>query len=199
MFIIAANRDDPAARRTVYDMYNDREVVLTERDIEIIRRMQAGAFAHPEHNDTPDYIDYVSCEKEIMPISAAPEPKARFLPSKWEMIRIMKIVKAIKEGRYVDRKAEDKTDLEKAQMLMIWNEAEDEILAESKRFKFHLPAPRMPLPGTNTYCTDYRTHSYYARCFSCVICWLPYHSYVVFEVIAAVAIVVVECSACFAI
>lgn len=32
-----ANRDDPEARRTVYDMYNDRNVVLTERDLEIIR------------------------------------------------------------------------------------------------------------------------------------------------------------------
>lgn len=32
-----ANRDDPEARRTVYDMYNDRDVVLTERDLEIIR------------------------------------------------------------------------------------------------------------------------------------------------------------------
>jgi ribosome biogenesis protein ERB1 len=52
----------------VYDMYNDRNVVLSERDLEIIRRMQAGAFAHPEHNDTPDYIDYVSCHKEIMPL-----------------------------------------------------------------------------------------------------------------------------------
>ncbi len=35
-------------RRTIYDAYNDRNVILTERDLEIIRRMQAGAFAHPE-------------------------------------------------------------------------------------------------------------------------------------------------------
>ena len=148
VFAFSANRDDPEARRTVYDMYNDREVVLTERDLEIIRRMQAGAFAHPEHNDTPDYVDYISCDKEIMPLSAAPEPKSRFLPSKWEMMKVMKIVKAIKEGRYKDRKGEEKSELEKSQMMMIWNEEEDEILAESKRFKFHLPAPKMPLPGT---------------------------------------------------
>ena len=128
-------------------MYNDREVVLTERDLEIIRRMQAGAFAHPEHNDQPEYIDYISCDKEIMPLSAAPEPKSRFLPSKWEMMKVMKIVKAIKEGRYQDRKGVEKSEAEKSQLLMIWNEEEDEILAESRRFKFHLPAPKMPLPG----------------------------------------------------
>ena len=34
-----------------------------------------------------------------MPLSAAPEPKRRFLPSKHEQKRIMKLVKAIKEGR----------------------------------------------------------------------------------------------------
>ena len=30
---------------------------------------------------------------------------------------------------------------------MIWNDLEDEVLAESKRNKYHLPAPKMPLPG----------------------------------------------------
>jgi len=34
--------------RTVYDAYNDRKVVLTDREMEIIRRIQSGAFAHPE-------------------------------------------------------------------------------------------------------------------------------------------------------
>jgi ribosome biogenesis protein ERB1 len=60
-----ANRDDPAAGRTVYDMYNDRQVVLSEREMEIIRRVQAGAFAHPEYDDTPDYVDYESSILEV--------------------------------------------------------------------------------------------------------------------------------------
>jgi len=95
-----ANRDDPAARRTIYDMYNDQEVVLSERDMEIIRRMQAGAFAHPEHDDTPDYSAYFSSIEEIMPMSAAPLEKRNFTPSKWETMRVMKIMNAMKEGRY---------------------------------------------------------------------------------------------------
>jgi hypothetical protein len=37
-----ANRDDPGSNRTVYDMYNDREIVLSEKEIELIRRIQAG-------------------------------------------------------------------------------------------------------------------------------------------------------------
>jgi ribosome biogenesis protein ERB1 len=150
-----ANRDDPAARRTVYDMYNDQEVVLSERDMEIIRRMQAGAFAHPEHDDTPDYDDYFSSIIEEMPISGAPEPKRNFIASKWEEMRVVKIAKAIKEGRYktlaqvrAEKKAlllnneNDKDGLGNYQM---WADAAEDILKESALM--HLPAPKMPLPG----------------------------------------------------
>lgn len=141
-----ANRDSGNGQRTVFDMYNNREVVLSERDIEIIRRIQAGAFAHPEHNDTPDYIDYFSSIKEVMPISAAPEPRRRFVPSKWEMMKVTKIIKAIKEGRYVMLKDRNKPkDVETVHQ--IWNEAEDEVLAESSKHRFHLPAPKLALPG----------------------------------------------------
>jgi ribosome biogenesis protein ERB1 len=151
-----ANRDDPAARRTVYDMYNDQEVVLSERDMEIIRRMQAGAFAHPEHEDTPDYSDYFSSIVEQMPLSAAPEPKRRFVPSKWETMRIIKIAKAMKEGRYktLDQIKQDKiasknpnalTQGEEGKTYQIWTDAAEDILRESALM--HLPAPKMPLPG----------------------------------------------------
>ncbi len=149
----AINSSDPksAAGRTVYDMYNDREVVLSERDLEIIRRIQGGAFAHAEHDDTPDYIDYNTYKTEVMPISSAPEPKRRFAASKWEMMRVMKIVKAIKEGRYVDSK--EALEKKKAEedtlggLFMIWNDQEDETLANSRRYAYHLPAPKIPLPG----------------------------------------------------
>ena len=142
--VILANRDDESSRRTVYDMYNDREVVLSERDMEIIRRVQAGALAHPEHDDTPDYSDYFSSIREIMPISAAPDPKKKFEPSKWEMLRVLKIVKAMKEGKYVSQRRGRR---EEPQLLTMWDDSADEVLAESSRNKFHLPAPKMPLPG----------------------------------------------------
>jgi ribosome biogenesis protein ERB1 len=145
---LLAHRDDPEARRTIYDMYNDRDIVLTEREMEIIRRVQAGAFAHPEFDDTPDYVDYYSSVKELMPLSAAPEPKRRFVPSKWEMMKVMKIVKAIKEGRYKEGdKSGDAKDKKKPPVYLIWNDEEDDVIAESKRHQFHLPAPKLPLPG----------------------------------------------------
>ncbi len=144
-----ANRDDPASRRTIYDMYNDREVVLSKRDMEIIRRMQAGAFAHPEHDDTPDYVPYFSSIIEPVPIRAAPEPKRRFQPSKWETMRVVKIAKAIKEGRYksLEQVREEKKAAVKGEdpNRAIWQDVEEDVLAESKME--HLPAPKMALPG----------------------------------------------------
>eukprot|EP00605_Chrysophyceae_sp_TOSAG23-4_P000148 GSChrysophyteH1.ASY1.ANO1.171.1 assembled CDS len=113
------------------------EVVLSKRDMEIIRRMQAGAFAHPEHDDTPDYVPYFSSIIEPVPIRAAPEPKRRFQPSKWETMRVVKIAKAIKEGRY--------KSLEQDPNRAIWQDVEEDVLAESKME--HLPAPKMALPG----------------------------------------------------
>lgn len=49
-------------------------------------------------------IEYFSSKAEIMPLSAAPEPKRRFIPSKHEAKRVMKIVKAIREGRIITNK-----------------------------------------------------------------------------------------------
>jgi ribosome biogenesis protein ERB1 len=144
------NKDDPkAAAHTVYDMYNGRYVTLSERDLEIIRRVQTGAFAHPEHNDTPDYVDYYSSIIEEMPIRAAPEPKRRFITSKWETMKVMKILKAMKEGRYVfsDEKVQ-KHKSQESSVYQIWNDTEDDILSDSnKRNQYHLPAPKVPLPG----------------------------------------------------
>ena len=33
------------------------------------------------------------------------------------------------------------------QIFLMWNDAEDEIFADSKKNQYHLPAPKMPLPG----------------------------------------------------
>lgn len=48
----------------------------------MIRRIQAGAFPHPEFQAHPDYVDYFTHEKEVMPLHGGDEPKRRFIPSK---------------------------------------------------------------------------------------------------------------------
>ena len=138
------NRDNPEAKRTVYDMYNARSVVLSKREIELARRMEAGAFAHPEFEAEPDYVDYYSSKKLDVPISGTDPRKANFVPSKWEMMKVYKIREAMKEGRYVSKyaKNEMKTD-DPEQLFEIWKDMEEDELEEHKRAKFHLPAPKV--------------------------------------------------------
>ena len=57
-------------------------MTLTDRELEVIRRIQAGAFPHPEFQAHPDYVDYFTHEKEVMPLEGGDEPKRRFIPSK---------------------------------------------------------------------------------------------------------------------
>ena len=95
-----ASRDDPNYRWTVRDEENDEDVVLSRREVEIIRQIHSGKYPHPEFDAFPDYINYYTSEREIHPLSSGTEPKRRFLPSKWEKMRIMKIVKLIREGKY---------------------------------------------------------------------------------------------------
>lgn len=79
-----------------------------------------------------------------MPLSSAPEPKRRFLPSKHEAKRVMKIVRAIREGRIMPYKPpqEREDDEEEEQHYDIWQNEEaqpDHIMK--------IPAPKPPPPG----------------------------------------------------
>ncbi|CAB1100485.1 unnamed protein product [Ectocarpus sp. CCAP 1310/34] len=134
-------RDDPNYARTVYDAYNDREVTLTDRELEVIRRIQAGAFPHPEFQAYPDYVDYFTHEKQVMPLEGGDEPKRRFIPSKWEMMKVHQLMKGIREGRIVvnpKKKVEEDS-------YAIWKDDDD--IPEKHRGPMHIPAPKIPLPG----------------------------------------------------
>ncbi|KAG8870535.1 Ribosome biogenesis protein erb1 [Serendipita sp. 405] len=72
-----------------------------------------------------------------MPLSAAPEPKRRFVPSKWEKQKVMKIVRAIRQGRIVPNKP--KTLDDRPQFYSIWETAASDHPAPA-------PAPKPRLP-----------------------------------------------------
>ncbi|KAH9129931.1 hypothetical protein LEN26_008054 [Aphanomyces euteiches] len=136
-----AAKDDPNYSRTVYDAYNDRKVVLTDRELEIIRRIQSGAFAHPEFDAHADLVETFTSEKMIHSLGNDQEPKSRFLPSKWEKMKVLKIMKGIKEGRIqVDKKPDEKPDV-----FQMWFDDDQE--AQARKGPAHVQAPKMVLPG----------------------------------------------------
>lgn len=124
----------------MYDAYNDRKIVVSDRDMEIIRRIQAGAFAHPEFEAYPEYVDYYTSDKMIHSMGNDQEPKSRFIPSKWERMKVMKIIKGIKEGRIKLDKEEEK----KPEVYQMWF---DDDQALTRKGPAHVQAPKMPLPG----------------------------------------------------
>ncbi|RHY34752.1 hypothetical protein DYB32_000695 [Aphanomyces invadans] len=103
--------------------------------------MQSGAFAHPEFDAHADLVEVFTSEKMIHSLGNDQEPKSRFVPSKWEKMKVLKIMKGIREGRIqVDKKPDDKPDV-----FQMWFDDDQEAVA--RKGPAHVQAPKMILPG----------------------------------------------------
>jgi len=146
---------------TVRDGLNARDVELTPRQLELIRRVQGGAFAHPEFEAHPEGIDYYSSQKEISGLnSGAHPPKARFQPSKWEKLQVRRLLHRLKSGAitqdYLEGKVRDMNDLQPKNKkqeeekddkpFLLWKGDEEDELAMRKGPQ-HVAAPKLPPPG----------------------------------------------------
>lgn len=141
-----ASQDNPNFRWTVYDDENAEEYTLTRRDLELLHNLRRGTYAHPEFSEQVSLEGIYTSKVEVHPLSSAPEPKRRFLPSKWEMRKVYRIAKAIREGRY--QQAPPKKT-RKPPVFLMWGE-DDHLIdsgAARGRGPVHIPAPKMPLPG----------------------------------------------------
>ena len=87
-----------AALRTIYDEANDEDVTLTVDEVRMVRAIREGRFPHVAVDPFEPEDDWCSRVREIHPLNAAPEPKRRFAPSKWEEKAVVKLVRAIRRG-----------------------------------------------------------------------------------------------------
>lgn len=136
--------DNPEAWRTVFNTIEGKNVVLTTADLKMIKRIQDQKFPDESFDPYPKYVDFFTSKKEIHPLSSAPEPKRRFIPSKWEAKKIMKIVKSIRKGWIAKGKAEQEA-AKKPMVYSIWDEGDD----VKRNDSHHIPAPKLPLPKNN--------------------------------------------------
>jgi ribosome biogenesis protein ERB1 len=117
---------------------------LSQEELEVLKKITRNEIPEEGYDPYPEMIEYFSGKLEIMPLSAAPEPKRRFVPSKHEAKRVMKIVKAIREGRIkpwtppVEQEEQD-TDVISYD---IWA---DEVPRPDHIM--NVPAPKLPPPG----------------------------------------------------
>ncbi|KAL8697390.1 MAG: hypothetical protein Q9201_007146 [Fulgogasparrea decipioides] len=136
--------DIPKGWTGLTDPNTGKPLELSEQELDVLRRIQTNEVAEEGYDPYPATIEYFTSKTETMPLSAAPEPKRRFVPSKHEAKRVMKIVKAIREGRILPYKppAEEEEEDRDIKRYDIWAN-------ETPRpdHPMNVPAPKLPPPS----------------------------------------------------
>lgn len=126
------------------DPATGKPLELKQQELEILKRIQMNEVPDEGYDPYPATVEYFTSKTEQMPLSAAPEPKRRFVPSKHEAKRVMKIVRAIKEGRIMPYKlpGEEEGEDQDAKKYDIWADE-----APKSDHPMNVPAPKLPPPG----------------------------------------------------
>ncbi|XP_042411799.1 ribosome biogenesis protein BOP1 homolog isoform X3 [Zingiber officinale] len=136
-----AGVDDAKNWRKIYDDYNDEEVELTKEEVKMIHRMLRGKTPHAGVDPYAPYVDWFEWEDKGHPLSNAPEPKRRFIPSKWEQKKVVRYIRAIRKGFLKFDKPK-----EEPHVYLLWGD--DSTAAENKRHGLsYIPAPKPKLAG----------------------------------------------------
>lgn len=142
--LLARNDVSGKALRTIYDEYNDEEIVLSKEELKMIMRIRKGQFPHVEVNPYEPYIDYYSGDVDPTPLLNAPEPKRRFIPSKWEEQKVVKLVRAIRKGWLKVGKQRKKP--QEQPMYLLWGD-DDQTADKSGSGLTYIPPAKPKLPG----------------------------------------------------
>jgi ribosome biogenesis protein ERB1 len=134
--------DIPKGWTGLTDPTTGKPLNLTDEELSVLKKVTRNEIIEEGYDPYPEMIAYFSGKQEIMPLSAAPEPKRRFVPSKHEAKRVMKIVKAIREGRIKPYKAPEEEEEEDQFSFDVW--ADEKPRPEHS---MHIAAPKLPPPG----------------------------------------------------
>ncbi|KAG0478999.1 hypothetical protein HPP92_013718 [Vanilla planifolia] len=136
-----AGVDDTKNWRKIYDEYNDEEIELTKKEIKLIRRLVKGKTPNAEVDPYAPYVDWFDWKDKGHPLSNAPEPKRRFIPSKWEHKKVVQYIRAIRKGWIKFDKPK-----EEPRYYLLWGD--DSTSAENKRQQLnYIPAPKPKFAG----------------------------------------------------
>lgn len=131
------SKDNPDAWRTIKDHKNQREIVLTDTDLEVIRRIRERIYPSKQ-TEVLSMVEFENKEAAIHPESRAHPPKRRFLPSKWERMHVKRLVALLREGK-IRPPPPPKPE--------VWDLWADDGPKQRRKAPAPLPAPKMPLPG----------------------------------------------------
>jgi ribosome biogenesis protein ERB1 len=145
------HHDNKKGWRTVYDELNDDNVVLSPKEVEILTRMDKGMFPHSEMDAEERLYTYDKEIGGIHPLINATEPKACFVPSKWEAKQVIKIIRAMRRGAIKAPESEEEKLRKQQQGYLLWGDdgQADGQLSKSARTRklMQVSAPKPMLPG----------------------------------------------------
>lgn len=107
------------------DQNTGESLKLSAEELELIRKIQHNENTDDSINPYEPTIEWFTSKTEVMPLTAVPEPKRRFMPSKHEAQRIMKIVRAIREGKIVPPSQAKEQVEEERHNFDLWNNDDD--------------------------------------------------------------------------
>ncbi|CAK9313917.1 unnamed protein product [Citrullus colocynthis] len=135
-----ASADDSKSWRKVYDEYNDEIIELSKEEVRQLRRLLKGKAPHADFDPYPSYVDWFEWEDAKHPLSNAPEPKRRFIRSKWEAKKVVQLVRAIRNGHINFDKPK-----EEQHFYHLWDDYSSS--TEKTTHLSYIPAPKPKLPG----------------------------------------------------
>ncbi|XP_037330852.2 ribosome biogenesis protein bop1 [Pungitius pungitius] len=133
--------EDPNYWRTVHDKQTGSDIVLSDEQVELVKRLQRGQFGDVNFNEYQPQVEFFSKDMMLHPVTNRPADKRSFIPSLIEKEKVSKLVHAIKMGWIKPRRTEDAS---RGRYYDLWANEDSSILANHK---MHLPAPKIPLPG----------------------------------------------------
>lgn len=77
-------------RTSAFDKNMQMDRPLTSEELDIIQRLYANEVPDTSYDPYEPTIEWFTGKgkEEVMPLSAAPEPKRRWVPSKWEKQKV---------------------------------------------------------------------------------------------------------------
>jgi ribosome biogenesis protein ERB1 len=136
--------DVPKGWTGLTDPATGKPLQLSQQELELLRKLHMNEMPVDGYDPYEPTVEWFTSKTETMPLSAAPEPKRRFVPSKHEAKRVMKIVRAIREGRILPYKPPEERveEDEGIQNYDIWADEQPR-----PDHAMHMPAPKLPPPG----------------------------------------------------
>lgn len=135
--------ENPDYWRTVRDSQTGGKIVLSDEDIDIIKRLTSSKYANKDVEEF-ETSSFFTQDEMKMPLSGRPEHKRSFIPSNWERLQVGKYVHAIKMGWIKPKiKKPEEEEEEEQKFYDIWGKDNEN---DNRKHLHHLPAPKCPLP-----------------------------------------------------